>query len=73
MLHSFGAPPDGTSPDAGVIGRAGTFYGTTFKRGARTAAMVPVLFFLVTTGGTEKVLHSFGNADDGKYPAAGLV
>lgn len=70
VLHSFkGADTDGQSPDAGVIYVKGKLYGTTLAGGAYGAGTV----FSITTGGIEKVLHSFGRkAGDGEGPQAPL-
>ena len=67
VLYSFGKSPDGTWPEAGVIStRSGTFYGTTFYGGANCAGSTCLgTVFAVTTGGKEKVLHSFGSGADG--------
>jgi uncharacterized repeat protein (TIGR03803 family) len=74
VVYSFGAAPDGNYPHSDLIGAGGTFYGTTFAGGAyycgsnRCGAV-----FSITTGGAEKVLHSFGNGTDGFFPFAGLT
>ncbi|MFY9720745.1 MAG: choice-of-anchor tandem repeat GloVer-containing protein [Candidatus Cybelea sp.] len=47
----------------------GKLYGTTTAGGAYKGGTV----FSITPGGTEKVLHSFGNGDDGADPNAALV
>jgi uncharacterized repeat protein (TIGR03803 family) len=75
VLYSFGDPPDGNTPQAGVIGNDGTFYGTTTYGGAYRSSGGNGwgTVFSVTTAGTEKVLHNFGSADDGRFPSAGLI
>jgi hypothetical protein len=75
VLYSFGDPPDGNAPRADVIGKDGTFYGTTAYGGAyrNSSGLGYGTAFSVTTDGAEKVLHSFGSADDGSFPSAGLV
>jgi uncharacterized repeat protein (TIGR03803 family) len=72
VLHSFNGT-DGQGPTAGLLDVSGTLYGTTSKGGAYTCAGVPCgTVFSITTGGVEKVLHSF-NGTDGEDPAAGLL
>jgi uncharacterized repeat protein (TIGR03803 family) len=73
VIYSFGAPPDGIYPYAGVIGGGGTFYGTTAGGGAYGGASGFGTVFSTTTGGTEKVLHSFGEGSDGQYPEARMI
>jgi uncharacterized repeat protein (TIGR03803 family) len=65
VLHSFGSGTDGQWPEAGLIDVGGTLYGTTIYGGAHGLGTV---FSITTTGGTEKVLHSFGSDADGAYP-----
>ncbi|MGB6739345.1 MAG: choice-of-anchor tandem repeat GloVer-containing protein [Candidatus Cybelea sp.] len=78
VLHSFGKGTDGYYPQAGLIDVGGTLYGTTeyggsgscsndFYHGCGTV-------FSITTGGKEKVLHSFSDAGaQGSNPLAGLI
>lgn len=74
VLYSFGAPPDGNYPHSDLIGTGGTFYGTTFAGGANYCGSSRCgTVFSITTGGAEKVLHSFGNGTDGFFPFAGLT
>jgi uncharacterized repeat protein (TIGR03803 family) len=78
VLHSFGAKKDGAYPAAGLIDVNGTLYGTTSGGGKYAKKKVPYAYaggvvFNMTTGGTEKVLHSFGNGPDGAVPDAGLI
>jgi uncharacterized repeat protein (TIGR03803 family) len=74
MLHSFGNESDGLTPDAALTNLNGTLYGTTFQGGAYAGSGFGVgTVFSITTGGTEKVLHSFGKGTDGAYPRAGLM
>jgi uncharacterized repeat protein (TIGR03803 family) len=69
VLHSFGKATDGSSPEAGLIRDvSGTLYGTTAGGGAYKAGAV----FSITTGGVEKILHSFSGTD-GSYPFAALI
>jgi uncharacterized repeat protein (TIGR03803 family) len=70
VLYSFGDFPDGRYPGASLIDVKGTLYGTTSDGGAnRYYGTV----FSVTSGGTEKVLYSFGKEPDGDGPVAGLI
>lgn len=80
VLYSFGGSPDGGAPLAGLIDVGGTFYGTTQFGGPYNACdsyyRYPVgcgTVFSITQSGTEKVLHSFGNGNDGFEPAASLI
>ncbi|MBV8068141.1 MAG: hypothetical protein JO113_09185 [Candidatus Eremiobacteraeota bacterium] len=85
VLYSFGsASNDGANPKAGLIGVNGTLYGTTFCGGAYASGLCYVTMkgtgrgiggtvFSITTSGTERVLHSFGNGTDGSLPAARLL
>ncbi len=86
VLHSFGAQPDGSDPAGPLIEVEGKLYGTTWSGGAfgtsnSSSRVCPQYsapagcgtVFSITTSGNEKVLHSFGNGDDGQHPAAGLV
>ena len=83
VLHSFGGQGDGTDPIGGsLLEVRGTLYGTTWSGGAYGLQTCPAFLsapagcgtvFSVTTSGTEKVLHSFGNGDDAQHPWAGLV
>jgi uncharacterized repeat protein (TIGR03803 family) len=70
VLHSFGHSTDGLFPVASLIDVNGTLYGTTRQggkfRGKGTA-------FSISTSGAEHVLHSFGNNQDGAFPAASLI
>src|SRR5579883_2534640 len=68
----------GKYPQAPLIDVAGILYGTTNNggafRGRKTCQGGCGTVFSITTSGVVKVLHSFGNAQDGEYPAqAGLV
>jgi uncharacterized repeat protein (TIGR03803 family) len=75
VLHSFaGGYQDGSSPFAGLIDVHNVLYGTTvdggpyegnYDRGGTV--------FSITTGGTEKALHFFGNGTDGSAPIAPLA
>lgn len=70
VLHVFGMDSsDGTHPEASLVDVNGTLYGTTVEGGGRDQGTA----FSITTGGTEKVLHSFGYGDDGVWPFAPLI
>jgi uncharacterized repeat protein (TIGR03803 family) len=74
VLHSFGNGTDGSKPSAGLIDVQGTLYGTTRSGGGSPSCTSGCgTVFSVTTGGTENVLHSFGDGTDGAQPFAGLV
>jgi uncharacterized repeat protein (TIGR03803 family) len=69
-LYSFGTGPhDGYDPLAGLVEVDGTLYGTTNFGGTHDEGTV----FSITTGGKEKVIHSFADGADGAQPAAGLL
>jgi uncharacterized repeat protein (TIGR03803 family) len=74
MLHRFGLDKnDGWYPDAGLTDVGGTLYSVTFNGGAYGLSFEGWgTVFSITTGGKEKVLHSFGD-NDGWWPAASLV
>jgi uncharacterized repeat protein (TIGR03803 family) len=78
VLYRFGAVPDGSVPRASLLDVGGTLYGTTAYGGPYTCGYQGQPFscgtvFSITTGGTEKVLHSFGSGYDGRYPVAALI
>jgi uncharacterized repeat protein (TIGR03803 family) len=75
VLHSFGDGTDGLYPWAGLIfDAAGNLYGTTSEGGTYDGGTVFELTPAAGGGWTEKVLHSFGNGNDGAYPHyAGLI
>jgi uncharacterized repeat protein (TIGR03803 family) len=75
VLHTFTAAPDGAKPVAGLIDVNGTLYGTTLTGGAYSCGSQGSCgtVFSITPGGTEKVLHSFGDGTDGAGPRASLV
>ncbi len=70
VVYSFGASgsSDGTSPLAGLTDVKGVLYGTTNGGGAYHSGTV----FSITTGGAEKLVHSF-NGSGGSWPTAGLI
>lgn len=71
VLHSFGAPGDGSVPYSAVIRDAqGNLYGTTVYGGADVWGTV----YKINTDGTESILHSFAETtSDGGMPEGGLV
>jgi uncharacterized repeat protein (TIGR03803 family) len=75
VLHSFKDMGKGGSfPYANLtIDSAGNLYGTTFGGGANNQGTVFELFPAIGGGWTGKVLHSFGNGEDGFLPIAGLT
>jgi uncharacterized repeat protein (TIGR03803 family) len=69
VLHSFaGGPADGEGPQAGLLRRGGTFYGTTSGGGPNDYGTI----FSLTQSGTETVLYNFTNTD-GTYPTSSLI
>jgi uncharacterized repeat protein (TIGR03803 family) len=78
VLHNFGEGSDGQVPTAGLVDVDGTLYGTTSGGGAYSCYVsggyLPCgTVFSITTGGKERVLHSFGKGTDGMTPAASLI
>lgn len=80
VLYSFGGfASDAIVPAAGLTSVNGTFYGTTEYGGSHNAYCLSNrtacgTVFSITTGGVEKVLHSFrGAPDDGGFPEASLI
>ncbi len=72
VLHSFGGPGDGASPDGSLIQASdGNFYGMTTAHGAFNAGAV----IMITPAGAESVLHSFGGTGtgDGNTPYGNLI
>jgi uncharacterized repeat protein (TIGR03803 family) len=70
-LYNFiGYPTDGGYPESNLIAdKAGNFYGTTTSDGANGAGAI----FKLTSDGTETLLYSFTDGDDGESPTSGLV
>ncbi len=77
VVYSFGAPPDGSDPQASLINVSGTLYGTTSGGGSYSCSSLKYsgcgTVFSITPGGTEHVLHSFGGHPDGAFPLASLI
>jgi hypothetical protein len=71
-LYNFQGSPDGADPGAaGIIGKNGALYGTTYEGGASKAGTAFVLAKPTGEPWKESVLYSFGS--DGSYPRAPLV
>ncbi len=79
ILHVFqNDARDGTHPQAGLtLDSAGNLYGTTVYGGGMCSATggCGTVFELVHTasGWVERILHTFGNGNDGPYPGGGVV
>ncbi len=75
VLYSFGSyPTDGVNPEASLTGLNGVLYGTTVGGGSGCYASGGCgTVFAVARSGTESVLHSFGDGEDGALPYAGLT
>jgi uncharacterized repeat protein (TIGR03803 family) len=71
VLYSFGTRRffDGTDPSSALINVNGTLYGTTVNGGAYDDSGTVLS---ITTGGREKVIHSFSGSD-GSWPYEGLI
>lgn len=70
VLHTFGAPGDGSNCQAGLLRDvAGNLYGTTVAGGAYNQGTV----FKIDASGNERVLYSFTGGADGGYAASWLV
>lgn len=73
VLHEFGNV-DGAFPNGGLVrDRAGNLYGTTFSGGVGCQYSLCGTVFRLAPDGTETVLHSFKDGNDGKWPGAGLI
>jgi uncharacterized repeat protein (TIGR03803 family) len=74
VLHSFGNGKDGHRLYGNLIFDAsGNLYGTTALGGAYSKGTVFELIPKTGGGWTEKVLHSFGNGEDGSGPSVGVI
>jgi uncharacterized repeat protein (TIGR03803 family) len=78
LLHTFGGPPDGASPNAGLIqDAAGNLYGTTNVGGITSGVCATGggcgTIFKIATAGAESVLYQFTGGADGLSPGSGLV
>ncbi|HXM11915.1 MAG TPA: choice-of-anchor tandem repeat GloVer-containing protein [Terriglobales bacterium] len=78
VIHNFvGYPTDGQSPNTPLLEDAqGNLYGTTFIGGNSACSNDTPgcgTVFMLTTAGTETILHSFiGSPKDGDEPSGGL-
>lgn len=71
LIYSFGIQPrDGKNPAGTLLYHNGVLFGTTLHGGSYGNRGT---VFVVTTGGSEAVLHSFGRDTDGAFPVAGMV
>lgn len=77
ILHRFAGGLDGAGPVGGlVLDPAGNLYGTTVAGGKWLSGDGGIVFELSPRAGggwAEKILHNFGNGNDGDQPQAGLV
>ena len=74
VLHAFGKGHDASFPVAGLtFDGAGNLYGTTWIGGEYGLGTVFELSPIVGGEWTEKVLHSFGNGNDGLNPTSGVI
>ena len=75
VLYRFTGGADGGFPQSGLaIDAQGNLYGTTFSGGiANCSGKGCGTVFKVTPSGTETVLYSFTNGNDGALPKGGLV
>ncbi|HEY2474407.1 MAG TPA: choice-of-anchor tandem repeat GloVer-containing protein, partial [Candidatus Cybelea sp.] len=73
-LHTFNCRyGDGGSPDGALIAVKDTLYGVTFLGGDQYQSGADGTVYSVTTSGKERVLHTFGEGNDGKEPEGALV
>jgi uncharacterized repeat protein (TIGR03803 family) len=74
VLHAFGRASDGVEPLAGLASAGGRLYGTTKYGGMYGKASGGLgTLFEITTDGTERLLHNFGQGVDGAAPDAELT
>ena len=69
-LYSFGLPPDGHYPEAGLVLSGSTLYGTTYTGGITNGGTI---FKINTNGSSYAALHWFTNSPDGYSPQSELV
>ena len=73
VIHSFGAPGDGSRPAAGLTTDSqGSLYGTT-ESGGSTQGGTAYQLTHSGSGWTEKVIHSFDNDTEGSGPLGGVI
>ena len=70
VLHSFGGTGDGASPYGSLIAYKGTLYGTTTAGGQFDSYGT---VYKISPSGSEAVIHSFGQGDDGQGPEGALL
>jgi uncharacterized repeat protein (TIGR03803 family) len=70
VVHSFVGTPDGASPEAGLIYKAGLFYGTALGGGAHGKG---TLFSFDPVRKTFALRHSFAGGADGAAPTAAMI
>jgi uncharacterized repeat protein (TIGR03803 family) len=75
LLHSFDGGAGGSDPNAGVTidPASGDFYGTTTFGGSGACRNGCGVFYRLGSNGKFKVLHTFDDAQDGRYPAGQLA
>lgn len=81
ILHPFTAPPDGNSPEAGLVMDAkGVLYGTTYNGGSSITQGQGIVFSLTSPSKgspqiEEKILHVFSSDNDldGSNPMGGVI
>ena len=70
ILHSFVGGTDGANPNGNlVLDKHGDMYGATAKGGPNGYGTI----FRISPDGSEVILHSFSNGNDGGSPVGGLV
>lgn len=78
VVYNFKGGSDGEFPSTDLAFFNGQFYGATYAGGGHTGCATGFTcgtFFVVSKGGSEKVLHKFGgiNAKDGGNPSGSLI
>jgi uncharacterized repeat protein (TIGR03803 family) len=73
VLYSFNTGGEHQSVSGLAVDSSGNLYGTTSLGGAYGAGMVFELARGERASWSEKILHSFGDGQDGSYPNAGVV
>lgn len=70
ILHSFGYGSDGAYPNGTLTNVNDTLFGATMSGGSygSGSGSGEGTVFSITTGGKERVVHSFGGAGDGRVP-----
>lgn len=75
LLHSFDGGSGGSDPNAGVTidPQTGDLYGTTTFGGNPASRNGCGVLYRLSSKGDFEVLHSFDDANDGRYPAGQLL